>query len=168
MFGWRATNRAKPPPLTGVERVAKTARRREEARLCTARRRSGETEGQAASRRGSYQERICLTIRKRPFFFWSQQKLKAEQSFSMGLSVGWVIDREARKLSGATGAKRQRRAEPQERSDNVEQSHKSEATKLSRARMPEQHRAGQLVLHNMTRFHHLIVPNLVLFKSWVH
>ena len=37
----------------------------------------------------------------------SQQKFKAEQSISMGSSVICAIDREARKLCGATGAKRQ-------------------------------------------------------------
>ena len=33
---------------------------------------------------------------KTAFFFWSQLKFKAEQSFSKGLSVGSAIDREAR------------------------------------------------------------------------
>ena len=113
----------------------------EEARLRTARR-TGETEGKAAF--VSNQKRKCLTIRKQPLLFWSPLKFKAEQSFSMGLSVGWAIDREARKLNQATGAKRQSWAEPEERSDKVERSAnarvtpgwtaRSEATKLSRAR----------------------------------
>ena len=58
---------------------------------------------------------VCLL----PFensFFLSQQKVKAEQSFSMGLFVGWVIDREARKLSGARG----RRSNKVERSANAQ------------------------------------------------
>ena len=74
------------------------------------------------ARRGSDQERMFFAIQKRPFFFWSQKKFKVEQSFSMGSSVGWVIDRKTRKQSGATGA------EPQ----------------LSGARMPEQRRSRQL------------------------
>ena len=36
---------------------------------------------------------------------------------------------------------------PQERSDNIERSHRSEATMFSEVRMPEQRRAGQLVFH---------------------
>ena len=45
---------------TGVEREARTAWRREEAPLHTARRISRETEGQADSRRGTNQERISF------------------------------------------------------------------------------------------------------------
>ena len=73
---------------------------------------SRETEGQAAIRRVSIycnREHMYFTIRKRRFL--SQQKFKAEQSFSMGSSVGWAIAQEARKLCGAAGAKRQSWAE---------------------------------------------------------
>ena len=69
------------------------------------------------------QERVSFTIRKR--LFLSQQKFKAEQSFSMGIFVGF---------SDRPGSK------------EAERRHRSEATKLSGARMPEQRRAGQLVL----------------------
>ena len=118
--------------------MAQTARRREEARLRTARRRSGDrlTEGQAASGRGSNQERICLAIRKRSF-------LKPTEVQSRTKFLNGVTDGEARKPR-STGAKRESLAEPEERSDKVGLSHRSEAT--SGARMPEQRRAGQLIL----------------------
>ena len=99
----------------------------EEARPRTARRRSGETEGQAASRRGSNQERLCPAIWKRPFFF-KPAEVQSRTKFLNGVIWGWAIDGEARKLSGATGAKRQSWAEPQERSDQVEQSMNAGAT----------------------------------------
>ena len=71
--------------------------------------------------------RLTGTIQKRPFFF-NQQKFKAEKSFSV--ARGWVICG----LSDRSG------------SEGAERSHlRSEATKLSGARMPEQRRAGQLV-----------------------
>ena len=59
-------NGGQPPPakrtrwsLTGVEKEARSARRCEKARLVMARRRSQESEGQAASRRVSNQERMA-------------------------------------------------------------------------------------------------------------
>ena len=68
----------------------------------------------------------CVFYHAKAAFFLSQQKFKAEQSFSMGLFVG---------LSDRPGSK------------EAERRHRSEATKLSGARMPEQRRAGQLVCH---------------------
>ena len=57
-------------------------------------------------------------------FFSSQQKFKGEQIFSMGFSVGWAIDREARKLSGPQRSdKGERMSGAQKRSDKVERSH---------------------------------------------
>ena len=50
------------------------------------------------------QERLKIAIQKRLFFF-GQQKVKAEQSFSMGLFVVWAIDQEAMTLGEARGAK---------------------------------------------------------------
>ena len=48
------------------------------ARLSTARKRSREAESQAVSRRGKNHERMCLTIRKRSYFF-NKQKFKEEK-----------------------------------------------------------------------------------------
>ena len=87
----------------GLRREPQNALTCEESRLRTARRRSRETEGQAASRRESEQERLCLTIRKWPFL-----KRREVQVFP------WrnlrVTDPETSKI----------KAEPQERSDKVE------------------------------------------------
>ena len=62
---------------------------------------------------------ICLTNRKR-FFFFSQQKFKAEQSFPVGSSHYDWVERSTQKGESS--------AEPQERSDRVERSAKARAT----------------------------------------
>ena len=74
---------------------------------------------------------VCVLQFENGLFF-NQQKFKAEQSFSVGLSVDWAIDREARELSGAIEAKRQ---------------------SWGRARMPEQRQAGQLVFYKIPLLH---------------
>ena len=128
----------------------------DEARPRTARRRSGETEGQAASRRGSNQERLCSAIRKRPFCFKPaevQSRTKFLNGVIWGLSDRWGSEEaershrnKASKLSGAQEwSDKVEQSHEQERSDKVQRSHRSEATKFSGAWMPEQRRAGQLV-----------------------
>ena len=119
---------------TGAERMTQTTR---------IRRRSTSTHGKEKiwrnRRAGCPQERkkpgAFMSCHSKTAFFSSQQKFKVEQSFSMGLSVGWAIDREARKLSGATGAKRQSWAEHRNEATKLSEAmHRSEATKLSGAR----------------------------------
>ena len=71
--------------------------------------RSRETEGQAASRRGSNRKHMSRTIRKR-IFFLANRGSKQNKVSPWGYVV-WVTDWEVRKLCGATGAKRQSWAE---------------------------------------------------------
>ena len=149
-FGRTTTSKAKPPVPDGKEwhRLQEDAKKH-----VSARQGQGEDVEKQKGRLPPGEE-VTRGVYVLPFEngrFWSQQRSKAEQSFSVGLSVGWAIDREARKLSGATVAKRQSWSEPQERCDKVELSHRSEATKLSGARMPEQCRAGQLVYYKIQK-----------------
>ena len=113
----------------------------EEARLCTARRRSGETEGQAASRRGNNLLCLCLTIRKWPFVF-KPAEVQSRTKFLNGVICG-LSDR-----SGSEEAERSHRSKAtklsgaQERSDKVERGKRSEATKLSGVWIPKQRTPG--------------------------
>ena len=112
---WKKFWTDQPPPAKrtcrstiGVEREEQTARRHEEARLRMTRRRSWDTEGQAAGEEVTVTRSICFYHSKTNFFL-GQQKFKAEHSFSMG--PAWAIALEAMKLSRATGAKRKSWAE---------------------------------------------------------
>ena len=111
---------------TGVERLSVTDCT--EKKYVSARQgeRYGPEKQKAAFRRGINQK--DLSVYALPFenglFFSSQQKVKGEQIFSMGFSVGWAIDREARKLSGPQRSdKGERMSGAQKRSDKVERSH---------------------------------------------
>ena len=87
--------------------------------------RSRETEGHAASRKGSnhcYQEGMCLTFRKRPFF--KPTIVQGRTKFLNGVVCG---------LSNQPGNK------------EAERGHRSEVRKMGGARMLKQHRAGKLV-----------------------
>ena len=86
--------------------------------------RSRETEEQAASRRGSNQEHMSYTIRKRLFFF-SPTEVQSRAKFLHGVICGF---------------------NDHPKSEEAVWSHRSEATKLSGVRMPEQRRAGLLVI----------------------
>ena len=121
----------------------------------------------------SIQERLCLTIRKQPFFFFDYvlplengrfffsnyvlpiengrfffepAEIQSRTKFLNGVVICGLSER-----SGSEEAERSHRSEAtklsgaQERSDKVDRSHRSEVTKLGGARMPEQHRAGQPV-----------------------
>ena len=98
--------------------MAQTAWRREEARLRMARRRSGETEGQAASSGGTYQECISYLL-KTAIFLLKPTEVQSRTKFLNGVICG-LSDRsgseeaerihrnKATMLSRPTGVKRQR------------------------------------------------------------
>ena len=112
-FGRRATSKAKPPVL---DRGWKSATYCTETQTSTSAHSKekmwrNRRAGQAASWTGSNQDGLCLTIRKRPALFLKPTEVQSRTKFAIGLSVGWVIDRE-----------------------EAERSHRCEATKLSGAR----------------------------------
>ena len=84
--------------------------RRHRQRLKEWHRLHGDVKKHVSAWQGEDLERMCPTIRKHLFFKPTEVQSRAK-FLKMGLSVGWAIDREARKLSGATGAKQQSWAE---------------------------------------------------------